>query len=87
LNLLDDVEPAPAVDDALDVVVLMAGREHERRTVGAHVLVLVQRRLEATRAVRVGALADELRARGVEALRALRNALVHVSEQRRSAPA
>ena len=39
------------------------GDEQEGRAVGAHVLVLVERGRDPVRAVRVGALADELRAR------------------------
>ena len=73
---------ALALDDALDVRLLVAGREHEGRAVRSHVLVLLERGVEAVGAIRVGALAHELRPVGVEALRALRDPLVHIAKQR-----
>ena len=71
-----------SLHDALDGALLMSGREDERRAVCADRLVLDERRLDAARAVRVRALAYELCRVGLESLRALGDALVHIPEER-----
>ena len=43
LELLDDLEPPAPLDDLLDRVVLVPGREQEARRLGAHALVVVER--------------------------------------------
>src|SRR5207237_879248 len=81
LDLLDDPEAAAVRDNALDVALLVSGHDEEGGRVFAYLLVLLQARRDAMRAVRVGALADEGGSLGVEVLRALGYSLVDVAEE------
>ena len=76
------MEPPAPLDDLLDRPVLVSGREQKAGGLGAHALVVVQRGLEPVRAGTVGALANELRLVGIEALCALGDPLVDVAEDR-----
>src|SRR5207248_1066977 len=82
VELLHDLIPPLAPDHALDPVVLVAVREQEVRPVGPNLLVVGERRVNGLRAPGVGALADELRVWRLEPLRALRDPLVDVPEER-----
>lgn len=68
--------------DRLDTLVLVAGCEEKGVAVRANTLVLGERRLESVRAGRLGALADEACLFRLEALRALRDSLVHLAVER-----
>src|SRR6266508_5190037 len=55
--LLDDVEPLPPIDDALDRRQGVAGRDHEVAG-GSDLVVFLGRQLEDLQAVRIAAFAD-----------------------------
>ena len=80
--LRDDGAVAVLTHDRFDPLVLVPVDEEEGRPVLADSLVLLERRLDAVRARRVGAFAHELRLAGVEPLGGLGDALVHLAEQR-----
>lgn len=80
MHLFDDDEAVAPLDDALDRPVAVTGREQEPCSVGADLLVFGERRLDAFRAVRVAALADEVGLARLETLRVLGDALVHLAE-------
>ena len=82
LELLDDLEPPAPLDDLLDRIVLVSGRDKEARRLGPHALIVVQGRLEPVRAGTVVALAHELGFVGIEALCALGDPFVDVAEDR-----
>src|SRR5205807_10132744 len=82
LERLDDVESTTGRHDALDVALLVPRGDEEGRRIGAHPLVLHEAGRHPMRAVRVGALADEVGLVCVETLGALRYPLVHVPEGR-----
>src|SRR4029078_5592661 len=81
-QLFDHLEAAMALDDLRDGLVLVPGPDEEARRLLAHLLVLLERQLDALRARLVGALADDLRVVGAGALARRRDALVHAAEQR-----
>ena len=82
MPLLDDGVVVRVLDDGFDATVLVTRDEQEGVAVLPDALVLLERRPDAVRALRIGALADEIRLGCIESLRALRDPLVHLAEER-----
>ena len=82
VDLLHDRVAPPTAYHLLDLGLDVAVADEEARRVLAHRLVFGERHLDPVRAVRVAALAEELRLDGLEPLGRLRDAFVDGAEER-----